>query len=64
MYEHKFIKLELSSLRRKPENDYHEVVHEQAKDGWELVQIFAPGSSSYGIPSYYELIFKRQKETS
>lgn len=60
MYEHKFIKIKLSSFNRTPENDYHTVIYEQEKEGWELVQIFAPGVKQYGMPSFFELIFKRR----
>lgn len=60
MYEHKFIKVDLSSFKLTPAEDYHEIVREHEKEGWELIQIFAPGIRGYGNPSFYELIFKRQ----
>ncbi|MFD2760108.1 DUF4177 domain-containing protein [Lentibacillus juripiscarius] len=62
MYEHKFVKVDLSAFKRTPEEDYHSVVYEHEKEGWELIQIFAPGIKSYGMPSFYELIFKRKKD--
>ncbi|KKB37717.1 DUF4177 domain-containing protein [Bacillus thermotolerans] len=62
MYEHKFVKIKLSSFKLVPEEDYHAVIHEHEKEGWELVQIFAPGIKGYGTPSFFELIFKREKE--
>jgi Domain of unknown function (DUF4177) len=34
-------------------------VHEHARDGWRLVQIFAPGVAAFGAAKYYELIFER-----
>ncbi|WP_396953737.1 DUF4177 domain-containing protein [Neobacillus mesonae] len=61
LYEHKFVKIKLSTFKLTPEEDYHQVVYEHERDGWELVQIFAPGIKSYGTPSFYELIFKRRK---
>lgn len=62
MYEHKFVKLKLSSIKLTPEEDYHKIICEQEKEGWELVQIFAPGIKSYGMPSFFEIIFKRKKD--
>ena len=38
-----------------------EVVHEQARNGWRLVQIFAPGVAAFGAAKYYELIFERER---
>ncbi len=37
MYEHKFVKIKLSTFKLTPEEDYHQVVHEHEKEGWELV---------------------------
>jgi hypothetical protein len=59
MKEYRFEKLELKSFSREPKEDYHEMICEAAKDGWELVQIFAPGTSSYGAASFFEIIFAR-----
>ncbi|HWS46839.1 MAG TPA: DUF4177 domain-containing protein, partial [Acidimicrobiia bacterium] len=33
---------------------------EHAKDGWRLVQIFAPGVAAFGAARYYEFIFERE----
>ena len=61
MYEHTFVKVELShGLKIKPKEDYHDIVYKYEKEGWELVQIFAPGTKQYGIAAYFELIFKRK----
>jgi hypothetical protein len=35
-------------------------VHEHARDGWRLVQIFAPGVAAFGAAKYYELILERE----
>jgi len=35
-------------------------VHENAAEGWRLVQIFAPGIAAFGAAKYYELIFERE----
>lgn len=62
MYEHTFVKLELTGgIKRKPQTDYHDIVYKYEKEGWELVQIFAPGTKQYGLAEYFELIFKRKK---
>ncbi|MUV37771.1 uncharacterized protein JNUCC1_01577 [Lentibacillus sp. JNUCC-1] len=60
MYEYKFEKVELKGFFTKPQEDHHEIIREHAKDGWRLVQIFAPSTSSYGMASYFELIFERE----
>ncbi|WP_240374947.1 DUF4177 domain-containing protein [Bacillus piscicola] len=63
MYEYKFEKVDLKGgFRMKPKEDYHDIIREHAKDGWRLVQIFAPGTSSYGLASYFELIFERKTD--
>jgi hypothetical protein len=36
-------------------------VHEHTRDGWRLVQIFAPGVAAFGAAKYYELIFERER---
>jgi hypothetical protein len=46
----------------KARQEYQELVHEQARQGWRLVQIFAPGTSVHGLASYFELIFERPVE--
>ncbi|RUL51268.1 MULTISPECIES: DUF4177 domain-containing protein [Lysinibacillus] len=62
MYEHKFIKVRLSTFKLEPEEDYHQIVYEHEREGWELVQIFAPGLRGYGTPTFFELIFKRRRD--
>ncbi|MEK4522768.1 DUF4177 domain-containing protein [Psychrobacillus sp. FSL W7-1457] len=62
MYEHKFVKIQLSTFLRTAEESYHQVVYDHEKEGWELVQIFAPGLKGYGTPGFFELIFKRKNE--
>ena len=36
-------------------------MHKHARDGWRLVQIFAPGVVAFGAAKYYELIFERKR---
>jgi hypothetical protein len=61
MYEYKFVKLEVKGFfTRKPEQDYHVLIEKHAKEGWRLVQILTPPIGSYGIATYFELIFEKQ----
>lgn len=62
MYEYKFIRLKASFFNRRPERDYQEVIKEEAKSGWRLVQIFAPATFGYGAVGYYELIFEKENK--
>ncbi len=66
MYEYEFVRLGETgtsaffgpgSAARK---DYQESIREHARDGWRLVQIFAPGVAAFGAAKYYELIFERE----
>ena len=66
MYEYKFVRTgegrtsALFGPQEKARNEYEGVVHEHARDGWRLVQIFAPGVAAFGAAKYYELIFERE----
>ena len=66
-YEYKFVRLgdyrgsAWFGVSDKARNDYEDVVHVQARDGWRLVQIFAPGVATFGAAKYYELIFERER---
>lgn len=56
-----FVKLELSRFKRTLKDDYKKIINEHAREGWRLVQIFAPGRGPYGAPSYYEIIFEKSE---
>ena len=60
-YEYKFVKVELKSGWHvdKPTADYHAIVEEHAREGWRLVQLFAPGTTGTGWATYFEIIFER-----
>ncbi len=65
MYEYKFVKVDLEGFwlsTKKPKADHHKLIEEHAKEGWRLVQIFAPAVSvtGGGIPEYFELIFEKE----
>lgn len=65
MFEYKFVKLELSTKFRRlktwreSKDDYQEIIHKYAKEGWRLVQIFDPATSEFGSSAYFEMIFER-----
>ena len=63
-YEYKFVRLGegWAAVRRAGKKKYQEVVDEHARDGWRLVQIFAPGTGVYGAAKYFELILEREVE--
>ena len=65
-YEYKFVRVELKAGLRTdtPTEDYQKVVHDHAKEGWRLFQIFAPATSGTGWASYFELIFERTQSES
>ncbi len=67
MLEYKFVKIDLDGflfLERKPRENHHRIIREHAREGWRLVQIFAPAVNtiSGGTPNYFELIFERNKD--
>ena len=63
-YEYKFVMVELktSFSGYKPKEDYHKIIEHLSKEGWRLVQIFAPTTAGFGAPSYFELIFEKPRE--
>ena len=67
MYEYKFVRVgesrgsALFGVQDKARKNYQGVVHEHAREGWRLVQIFAPGVAAFGAAKYYELIFERER---
>jgi hypothetical protein len=62
MYEHEFVRVDLTTFGGKPKESYHDIIREYEKEGWELVQIFAPGTAAYGSAAYFEIILKRRVE--
>jgi hypothetical protein len=66
-FEYKFVRLgELAGVfaphvvSDEAQQSYQEVIHRFAREGWRLVQVFAPGLALEGRPAFYELIFERQ----
>ena len=62
-YEYKFVRLGEGWMgaTREAKQTYQEVVQKHARDGWRLVQIFAPGIGGYGAAKYYEIILERER---
>ena len=62
-FEYKFIRLGegLLYVSKDAQATYQEVVTEHAKDGWRLIQIFAPpiGGAGSGTAKFFELILER-----
>jgi Domain of unknown function (DUF4177) len=67
-FEYKFVRVgqyfgsALFGVRDKERETYQDLIHEHARNGWRLVQIFAPGIAAFGAAKYYELIFERGVE--
>lgn len=62
-YEYKFVRLGEGwlAVKREAKDGYQQVIHEHGREGWRLVQVFAPGIGGYGAAKYYEMIFERAK---
>jgi hypothetical protein len=66
-YEYKFVRLgegrtsALFGAGDTARKGYQDVVDEHAREGWRLVQIFAPSVAAFGAAKYYELIFERER---
>lgn len=61
-YDYDFVRLGEGwmGVKRSAKEQYQQVIHERARQGWRLVQIFAPGTGGYGAAKYFELIFERE----
>lgn len=51
----------LIAARKAAKQGYQDVIHQHARDGRRLVQIFAPGVGGYGAANYYEIILERER---
>ncbi len=62
-YEYTFVRIGEGWLKVKSEaeEDYQQIIHQHAREGWRLVQVFAPSTDDNIAESdkYYELIFER-----
>ena len=61
-YEYKFVRLGEGrfTVQKVARETYQDVVHQHARDGWRLVQIFAP-TLNFAAAAFFELIFEREK---
>ncbi len=46
-------------VKKAARTDYEEIIHDYARRGWRLVQVFAPSIGTYGTSKYFDLIFER-----
>lgn len=62
--EYKFVRVGEGWLgvRSEAVNSYQQIVHEHARNGWRLVQVFAPPIGVYGAAKYFEIILEREVE--
>jgi hypothetical protein len=62
-YEYKFIRLGHGLLWPKSVAEtYKEVINQNAKEGWRLIQVFAPSRTILGIANFHEVILERKKK--
>ena len=61
-YEYKFLRLGEGwmSVTGEAKNGYQEAIQTHAREGWRLVQVFAPGVGAYGAAKYYEIILEKE----
>ncbi|WP_336183641.1 DUF4177 domain-containing protein [Bacillus sp. 205(2023)] len=62
MKEYEFVRVELSTMRRRPKEDYQQIIRDYAQKGWKFIQVFAPSIDGYGAAAYFEMIFERDGE--
>lgn len=67
-YEYKFIRLGEKwwggTASAEAQEDYQQVIHQHAQEGWRLVQVFTPALTSAGTAKYFEIIFEREHDSS
>ena len=62
LYEYKFIRLGHGLLWPKQEaENYKAVIEQYSREGWRLVQVFAPSRTMLGIANFHEIILERRK---
>ena len=62
-FEYKFVRIGEGRFGAKKEaqNGYQDIIAEHARNGWRLVQIFAPVVATGGYARYYELILEKER---
>jgi len=64
-YEYEFVRLRLRKhwlfgVTHEMPSQYQEQIHQHAREGWRLVQIFSPPLGFYGTAVFFELVFERE----
>lgn len=61
-YEYKFVRIGegFFGVKSQAASEYQGVILEHAREGWRLVQIFAPGTGVSGMAGFFEMIFERE----
>ena len=61
-YEYRFVRIGEGWLgaRSRAMDEYQRVIQDHARDGWRLVQVFAPSMGVYGVAKYFEIILERE----
>jgi hypothetical protein len=61
-FEYKFVRVGEGWMgaKKAAEREYQQIIQQQAREGWRLVQIFAPGTGAYGAAKYYEIILEKE----
>ena len=60
-FDYKFERIDAGLFgMQKAEKDYRNVILSHGREGWRLVQVFAPVGQGMAGPKYYEMIFERE----
>lgn len=65
MFEYKFVRIKKNNtgFLQVPTENYQEIIHTHAAEGWRFVQfVIMPSAQAVGFPEYYELIFEKKTE--
>lgn len=63
-HEYRFVELDLEEFRTDGDRPHRAVIEQHARDGWRLVQIFAPamgGGGAVVAPAFVELVFEKER---
>ena len=61
-YQYKYVKIK-RKIFSGWEKNYQEVIDQHAKDGWRLVEMFAPAIHGYGSATHVDLVFEKKKSS-
>lgn len=60
MYEYAFVDIPVGTFSGTPKEDYEQVIHNYAKEGWRLKQILTPPFAAGGQALTMQLIFEKK----